>query len=125
MSESGLVERESWITHNGKKVLLHDYSGLFGEEAADAVANHADAVIKRGKRDLLMLADVTGAYADKAVLAAFKKHSSRNADYVKKVAVIGATGVTLFFLDIVTRFSGMAAKPFPTKEQALEWLVAD
>ncbi len=125
MEDIGPVDREAWISHLGKKVLLHDYSGLHGEAAIAAVVQNADDVINRGQRNLLILVDVTDAFADRAVLAAFKKHAARNKDYVKKAAVVGAVGVTLYFLDLVSRVSGMSAKPFRTEAEALDWLTEE
>ena len=120
-----LVERELLIHHQGKKVLLHDYSGLHGWQAEQTVSNHGAAVIARNQRNLLLLVDVTDGAADRRVLQAFKREAQRNAPYIKKVAVVGAVGVLEFFLHLVSEFSGLTPRPFATRSEAIDWLVSE
>ncbi len=120
---TGLYERERYLQHQGQTILVHDYSGLNGDEAARMVATHADYVVARGVQDILMLVDVTDAYANRVALSAFKKNTKKNRQYFKKVAVVGAVGVVRFFLDLVNRFANTDARPFDTEQQALDWLV--
>jgi len=118
-----LVERESLVQHKGKLILVDDYSHFHGEEAVRIIRLHADAAIRRNKYDLLNLVDVTGSFANREVLAALKETAKMTECFYHKVAVIGCEGVLRFFLDLVNKFSGMGAKPFDTKKEALDWLV--
>ncbi len=119
----GLSERESYIQHAGQTILVHDYSGLVGDEAARLAIFHSESVQKRGIYNILLLVDVTDAYANKEALRAFKKATKRTRTQFKKVAIIGVVGVVKFFLDLVNRFSDLDAHSFNTQEEALDWLV--
>ncbi|MCP4606766.1 MAG: STAS/SEC14 domain-containing protein [Proteobacteria bacterium] len=118
-----LYERTSWIKHKGQTILVRDYSKLGGEEAIRIVTQHADEVDKKGIRGLLVLVDITDAYANKEVLSAFKNASAKAKPYFKKTAVIGAVGVLKFFLHLVDTFASLESRSFDTKEEALDWLV--
>ncbi|MCP4678996.1 MAG: STAS/SEC14 domain-containing protein [Deltaproteobacteria bacterium] len=122
-SLDGLVDREKYIYHKNIKILVHDYSNLTGESAVHTVTAHADAVIRRGERNLVMLVDVTDAFADREVLAAFKRNWARNTGFFNKTAVVGAQGVVRFFLDLVNRFANTNALAFDEEQEALDWLV--
>ena len=37
-------------------------------------------------------------------------------------AVVGATGVLEFFLQVVNKFSNIGGKPFKTRAEAMDWL---
>ncbi len=121
--DPNLVDREKYVFYKRKKILVHDYSGLTGEKAVHAVTEHAEAVVRRGKRNLVMLVNVTDAYANREVLAAFKQNWAKNAEYFDKTAVVGARGVVKFFLDLVNRFASTNALAFDDEQAALDWLV--
>ena len=118
--------RDRYIEHAGQKILLHDFTDLDGDAAAQLVLWCANNMIARGDRDLLVLTDVTGAYGNKDAIAAFKKATYRTRFYCKKTAVVGARGVVKFFLDLIVRFSGFEnTREFETREEALAWLTTE
>ncbi|MCP4601322.1 MAG: STAS/SEC14 domain-containing protein [Proteobacteria bacterium] len=123
MEDLDLVERERVIYYKGKMILINDWSNLHGDEALRIIALHSDALIRRGRRNILNLVDVTGGFVNKEVLSALKADAKETQYYYKKIAVIGVVGVLQYFLHIVNAFSGIGVKAFSTEEEALEWLI--
>lgn len=117
-------DRESWVTHKGKRILIHDYCGLRGDEIPRAVDELTDCIVNRGIYELLYLVDVTGLYADRQAIAAFKNGAKRGQPYLKKTAVIGIKGIVEVLLHAVNKFSEVSAVPCKNKREAFDWLVA-
>ncbi len=116
-------DRERWVTHKGKKILVNDYSNLAGDDIATVCIELSKRIHARDAHDLLFLCDVTETYANKAALATFKEWSVKNKPFLKKSALLGVVGVTKFFLQIVEKVSGIGAKTFDDLDSALDWLV--
>lgn len=116
-----------WIEHAGERVLLEDFSGLAGEEIIALVHECNEFIKGTGAPTgaMLVLVDISGAFADKPSLAAFKESAKEVQPYFKKTAVVGMEGVLKFFAHIVTKFANINATPFDTREQALDWLIDD
>ncbi len=124
LKQWNLVERESIIVYQGKVILFDDYSHFHGEEAIRIIRLHGAAVLRRNRFNLLGLIDVTGSYANQEVLAVLKETAKLTARFYAKSAVIGCVGVQKYFLMLVNKFSGMGARPFDHKQDALDWLVS-
>ena len=125
MAFDSVVERESWILHEGKTILFHDYRGIQGEDRVDIVRLHGSAVAARGQRGLLLLVDVTDAIADKELVRAFKETSRANRALFGKIAVVGVAGLLKVFAQTVTRFADLAPSYFDTIDEAKDWLAKD
>lgn len=52
-----------------------------------------------------------------------KSYSKANSPFVKKSAVVGATGLRRIILQGVRMFTGRDIRPFDDCESALNWLV--
>ena len=121
MSGSG-----SWIEHKGKRVLFHDFSGLFEEKAMAALEGYQKYVEDINAKRVPLLLDITGAIANDEILERFKDIAVQNVrnERYSKIAVIGAKGVLEFFVHLVNQTSNAGARPFESKEEALDWLVS-
>ncbi len=120
-----MSDRIRLIEHGGKQVAFIDYAGLHGDELIRYV-KQVEASTKNIDRDnLLTLVDVEGISVDREALQNLKQQTAQSTAKVAKCAVINAVGVHEFFLQIITRHSGINAQQFATRDEALNWLVAD
>ena len=115
-------ERERWIEHAGQRILVHDYSHLSGHEYMHAIHDRVESLRRSGLSDVPLLLDVTDSFVNKETLAEFKRAGVDVKPYVRKIAVIGITGLQKYFLHLVNQFSDVGAKPFDTRVEALNWL---
>lgn len=118
-------ERISFITHQGKPIMLVDLSHcepkqilLLLDEVEHTVARHA-----RGS--LLTLADLTGAHIDRAVATRMKEVLVRDRPFVKRSAWVGVESVPKVYYENIKSFSQRDFPPFATREDAMDWLVKE
>ena len=118
-------ERIRYIDHQGKKVLLVDFSNCSAnevEETARAVPGH---VTVEAPDSVLVLTDLTGAAFDRDALRAMKETAVFDKPFVKKSALIGTEDLPTSFYDELRTFSRRELLIFKTREEALAWLAAD
>jgi hypothetical protein len=78
-----------------------------------------------GKRNLLMLVDITGSFVYGEVLEEIKKAGKFTKELTAKEAVVGITGGKKILLKIVQTLTNMNLKVFNTVNEAKDWLVSD
>jgi hypothetical protein len=115
--------RMKWINYKGHEILLDDYTNVMPEQFAPLVQRITDLTFQSGKKDILLIVDVRGAFANKESVNAFSESGKKSKDLIKKTAVLGITGVKKIFLNIVNKFTGLNAKPLNTMEEAKEYLI--
>lgn len=118
------VERQRWITYNGIRILIRDYSNLAGDDGIRVARLHEAWLQKTTQRNMRMLIDVTGTIANKELVAIFKKSAkeSKALRRFHKIAVIGASGLIKYFALVVNKFSNIGAVLFDSEEEAMKWL---
>ncbi len=119
------MERIKFIDYKDKKILLEDFSGLKpGEEFYEILEEARKTIHSQPASSVLALFDATDAYFDQNVINQMKEFTASNTPYIKASAVVGITGLLKIALMTVTKFAKRDFKPFNTREEALEWLVA-
>ena len=116
------VERQTWYVHKKTEICVRDFTKLHGDEAARLAELHGQWMRRNDRKGVRLLLDVTGGIANKRVIDAFKRNAKENAHRYEKVAVVGATGVLEFFLQVVNKVSNIGGKPFKTRAEAMDWL---
>jgi hypothetical protein len=115
-----------FIEHKGKEIYYIDYSHIKTTEAFLEVLKSTNAfreeVKASGKRDVLMLVDVTGSYVYGDILEALKKAGKATKPITRKEAVVGITGAKKTLLSIFRLLTGLQLRPFDTIDEAKEWL---
>jgi hypothetical protein len=119
------MDRVRFLTHQGKQVLLVDYSGCTRQTVLDILTAREPLVLAQPKGSVLLLVDATGAQFSKDTIEEIKIVAVRERDRVKRAAVVGVEGVPKVFVDAVRTFSSREYRPFPTREAALDWLVQE
>jgi hypothetical protein len=121
------MERASFINHKGKEIYFIDYTNLKLEEEFLAAIKSTNAfrekVKSSGKKDLLMLVDVSNSFVYGEVFSEIKRSGKLTKEITKKTAVVGITGAKKTLLDIANVFTSLNVKPFDNIEDAKEWLI--
>ncbi len=119
------MERTHFIEHEGKRVVLLDYSGLKTESDALAEIEKSRQFIARQKPDgsLLTLTDATDAHYTSAVVAALKELADHDRPYVKAGAAVSNSRLVRVISTAVALATGRRIPVFPTREEALRWLM--
>jgi hypothetical protein len=125
-NDSALVEnRVQFITYKGKRVLSIDYSHSDAAQMK-ALAEEGHRVIAREPlNSVLTLNDMTGALFDQQTVEALKSKVAANAPYVRRAAVIGISGLQRLIYEAVKFFTKRSLPLFPSREEALDYLVKD
>jgi hypothetical protein len=124
-----MAQGAQFIEYKGKKIYYIDYSGIKTNAEFLEVIRQTNAFREKtkmeGKKNLLMLVNVTGSFIYGDVLAEIKKAGKYTKEITSKEAVVGITGGKKLLLNIVQSFTNMNITVFDTVEEAKEWLVSD
>ena len=119
------MDRVRFVTHQGKQILLVDYTNCMRQTLLDILKERERIVLAQPPGSVLTLVDVTGVQVSKDVVEEVKKNAVRERDRVKRAAVVGAESVPKVLFDSVGTFAVRDYHTFPTREAALEWLVQE
>ncbi len=115
--------RVVFVEHRGTRVLFINYSHC-DIPMLKAVAAEGNRVISReALNSVLTLNDVTGTSFDKESVAVLQSKVAANAPYVRRAAVIGIGGLQRLIYEGIQAFSKRNLPLFPSRLEALDWLV--
>jgi hypothetical protein len=117
------TERIRFITHQGKEILLLDFSDSRADEVLEIIDRAASVIATRPQGSVLTLTDVTNARFNEAVGEGMRKLAVHNKPYVRAGAVVGITGLKRIIFGAVMAFSERKLESFDDREQAKAWLV--
>jgi len=105
--------------------IIEDYRGLSSNNEKEFinVIDEAKEFILNAGKNLLILVDVTDSYGNSSIVKRMKEDGKLEKPFVSKEAVIGVTGLKEVFLKGINLFSKQNIRPFPTIEEAKDWLV--
>lgn len=116
-------DRIRWVEHKGKRILLHDFSGISNPfDVLPAVATSRAVVAAQPKGSVLTLTNVTGSRFNKEIVDALKELANHNKPYVKAGAVVGLSGLQRIVYVAITQFTGRRLPTFSSAEEAMDWL---
>jgi len=118
-------DRIRYISHKGKKILLADFSGCSVDEVEKLARLVPQYVTANPKSSLLLLADFTGATFHKRIMDTVKEGIVLDRPHLKRSAWVGVDGLPKVFYENLKSFSQRDLPTFSTREEALEWLVAE
>ncbi len=115
-----------FVTHTfkGKMITTVDISNTKPQEAIPLLIEAQEKIAAMPLKSVLILTDVTNASYDAASTAVVKEFASKNSPYIKASAVVGAKGLGMLILKIVTTFVKREIRNFSSRQQAMDWLVA-
>ena len=115
-------ERIRFISHQGKQILLVDFSMSSAAEAEKIARTAPDFVTAQPRGSVLLLADFTGASFNREALLTMKESAVFNKPHIRKSAWIGAESLPAAFCEDIKRFSRREISIFKTRKEALAWL---
>jgi len=120
-----MSERIRFITHRDKRILLVDLSHCSAAEVEQIARKVPEVVTTEPRASVLILSDLTGASFSHQVFQTLKKSAVFDRPYIKKSAWVGAESLPTVYRENLKSFSRREFPTFETREEALEWLVAD
>ena len=120
-----MEERIRFITHRGKQVLLVDISNCTPAEMNQLSRLVPAYVAAEPRGSVLLLADFTGSKFDKAAFESLKQATVYDRPHIKRSAWVGTESLPKVFYENLKAFSRRDLPTFKTREEALEWLVAE
>jgi hypothetical protein len=118
-------ERIRFIDHQGKKILLVDFSNCPANEVERIARAVPDYVTVNPRGSVLVLTDFSGASFDRDALRAMKETAVFDKPFVKKSALLGTESLPAQFYEELISFSRRELVILKTREEALDWLAAD
>lgn len=118
-------ERIRFFHHEGKRILLVDFSHCRANEVEKIARIVPDYVTAQPHSSVLLLADFTGASVDRDAVWAMKESAVFDKPFIKKSAWIGAEQFPTEFYNEIRGFSRREMPVYKDREEALAWLVRD
>ena len=125
-SEVGSPPRFRMLDHDGRPVVLLDFSGITDREEGLAAVSSARSFVATLPRDgsHRTLTDVRRTRYDRSIVEAFKGLTEHNRPYVRAAAVVSDSAIHRAAITMIAIFSGRKLAVFDTREGALEYLAA-
>jgi hypothetical protein len=120
-----MEERIRFITHKGQQVLLVDVSNCTIEEMIALGRLLPTHLAAEPKGSVLLLADFSGSKFDKAAIESLKQATVYDRPQIKRSAWVGTEALPKVFYENLKTFSQRDLPTFKTREEALEWLIAE
>jgi hypothetical protein len=118
-------ERLRFIKHKGHAIYLVDFSHCKEKEILLLLEQVRIVVARQAPGSLLTLADFTEAEMDRNVVTRMKEILTLDRPYVKRSAWVGAESLPHIFQEHIKNFSQREYPTFKTREEAMDWLVAE
>jgi hypothetical protein len=121
-----LMSRTSTVSHGGRQVVIFDFTSLSNPQESLQHIAEAKEFVRRLPADGsgLFLTDVIGSRYNMEVLQALKEFAAHNKPYASRGAVATNSGLHRVAIMAVAAFSGRELKGFPSRQEALDWLVS-
>ena len=117
-----------FVEYKGQSIYYVDYSNIKSNDEFISVIKQSNSfrekVRSEGKKDLLMLVDISGSFVYGDVLTEIKKAGKITKELTLKEAVVGISGGKKILLKIVQSFTNMNLKVFDSIDEAKDWLVS-
>ncbi len=120
-----MEERIRFITYKGKAVLLVDVSNCTTAEMIKLASLLPTHLAGEPRGSVLLLADFTGSKFDKAAFESLKQATVYDRPHLKRSAWVGTEALPKIFHENLKAFSQRDLPTFKSREEALEWLVAE
>ena len=118
-------DRIHFIEHKDAQILLLDFSHATAPQMQLLLEHVRITVAQHARESVITLADFSGATVDHAVATKIKEVLTLDRPFVKKTAWVGTESIPHAFLENFHSFSRREIVTFKTREEAMDWLVAE
>jgi hypothetical protein len=123
-----MAKGAQFIEYKGNSIYYVDYSNIKTNDEFMTVIKQSNSfrekIKSEGKKNLLMLVDISGSFVYGDVLTEIKKAGKITKEMTLKEAVVGISGGKKILLKIVQSFTNMNLKVFDSIDDAKDWLVS-
>ena len=119
-----MEERIRYITHRGRQILLVDVSNCTSAEMIALAQMLPSHLADEPLGSVLLLADFSGSKFDKTAFESLKQAAVYDRPHLKRSAWVGVEAMPKVFYENLKSFSQRDLPVFTTREEALNWLVA-
>jgi hypothetical protein len=123
LTQQQYSDRIRWLAHEGKQVLLVDFTDMSAPEVKEMATIVPSIVTVQPPHSVRILADFTGATVDRDAAAAIKEAATRDRPHIRRAAWVGTEAIPKALYAGIVQFSVRALPTFPTREDALRHLV--
>jgi hypothetical protein len=124
-SGDSLDERLRFIKHKGHAIFVIDFSHCSAKEMMLLLDLVRADISRHAPGSVLTLADFSGSHIDKNVATKAKQILVLDRPYVKRSAWVGTESLPHVFYENFKSFSQREFPTFKTREEAMDWLVAE
>jgi hypothetical protein len=124
-SGTSLDDRLHFVKHKGQAIFVIDFSQCSGKEMMVLLDMVRADISRHAPGSVLTLADFSGAQIDKKVATHMKEVLTLDRPYVKRSAWVGTESLPHVFYENFKSFSQRDFPIFKTREEAMDWLVAE
>ncbi len=112
------------VSYKGKSIVLVDLSNSTTEQLVVALKEAQAKISKLPANSALIMTDATKAAYNQETGAAIKEFAAKNTPYVKASAVVGVEGAKTVLQNVVSMQTRRNIASFPSRGEAMDWLVA-
>ena len=120
-----MEERIRFISYKGRQVLLVDVTNCTTAEMMALAPLVPAQIASEPQGSVLLLADFTGSKFDKTAVESLKQAVVLDRPHLKRSAWVGVEAMPKVFYENLKHFSQRDLPVFTTREEALEYLVAE
>jgi len=124
-TDTPLDHRLRYVKHKGQVIYLVDFSHCTAKEMLLLLDQVRVDVARHARGSLLTLGDYTESQIDKTVATKIKEVLTLDRPYVKRSALVGTESMPHVFYENFKSFSQREIPTFKTREEAMDWLVAE
>ena len=118
-------ERLRFVKHKGQTIFLIDFSHCRSKEILFLLEQVRSIIARHAQGSMLTLGDFTGAEFDKKTVTRLKEVFVLDRPFVKRSALVGTDSMPHVFVENIKNFSQRAFGTFTTRQEAMDWLVAE
>lgn len=118
-------DREVWLRHEGKTIIVHNYGGLDGEETIALASFVARRALNRRVGSLRILVDIENLVPPQQVIAEISSQVETFKSLILKLGILGQTGCTAELVSALGDRQVSDVQAFTSREEALNWLIRD
>jgi len=120
-----LDDRLHFVKHKGHAILVLDFTHCRAKQILPLLDMIRATVARHEPGSLLILADFAGAEINKEVARRAQEVLVLDRPYVKRSAWVGTESLPNVFYEHFKSFSQRELPTFKTREEAMDWLVAE
>lgn len=118
------MERARYQSHEGRRILYVDYSGIQSAEELEQAANRATRLVRaEPPRSVLMLLNFSGVPFGLRIIRILGEAAAANADFVRARAIMGIPEIAGPSVGAVAEYTGRPLQLFEDETAAVKWLL--